>query len=133
VRAMAPAISGDVDFILATPGLLRHQYLRRLFALSQRMTQELFVRSVERAHRYCIRRCDCPGHTPAPNRLWASVGMAGRPFWNCRQCPCSLSITLAAIASAPVSGAVGAGPPLLDPKPPTAAGTPGTAHPVGQP
>ena len=54
LRAMAPAVSGYVDFILTTPGLLRHQHLRRLLALSQRMTQELFVRSVERAHRYRI-------------------------------------------------------------------------------
>ena len=54
LRAMAPAVSGYLDFILTTPGLLRHQYLRRLLALSRRMTQELFVRSVERAHRYRI-------------------------------------------------------------------------------
>jgi hypothetical protein len=43
-----------VDFLLATPGHLRHQTLRRLWALSQRMSPELFVRSVERAHRYRI-------------------------------------------------------------------------------
>lgn len=54
LRDMAPAVSAYVDFILAAPGLLRHQYLRRLLALSQRMTPELFVRSVERAHRYGI-------------------------------------------------------------------------------
>ncbi|MGH7970411.1 MAG: helix-turn-helix domain-containing protein, partial [Limisphaerales bacterium] len=54
LRDMAPAISAYVDFILATPGLLRHQYLRRLLVLSQRMSPELFVRSVERAHRYRI-------------------------------------------------------------------------------
>ena len=40
------------------PGLLRHQFLRRLLALSQRMTPELFVRSVERAHRYRITSLD---------------------------------------------------------------------------
>jgi hypothetical protein len=54
LRAMASVLGAYVDFILAAPGLLRHQYLRRLFALSQRMTPELFVRSVERAHRYRI-------------------------------------------------------------------------------
>jgi transposase len=54
LREMAPAVSAYVDFILAAPDLLRHQYLRRLLALSQRMTPELFVRSVERAHRYRI-------------------------------------------------------------------------------
>jgi len=51
---MAPAVGAYVDFILASPGLLRHQHLRRLLALSQRMSPELFVRSVERAHRYRI-------------------------------------------------------------------------------
>ena len=54
LREMAPAVSAYVDFILATPGLLHHQHLRRLLSLSQRMTPELFVRSVERAHRYQI-------------------------------------------------------------------------------
>lgn len=54
LRALAPDVSAYVDFILAAPGLLRHQYLRRLLLLSQRMTPALFVRSVERAHRYRI-------------------------------------------------------------------------------
>lgn len=54
LRAMAPAVSAYVDFILASPGLLRHQYLRRLLAWSGRLSRELFVRSVERAHRYRI-------------------------------------------------------------------------------
>jgi hypothetical protein len=54
LRAMGPAVGAYVDFILTAQGLLRHQYLRRLLALSQRMTSELFVRSVERAHRYRI-------------------------------------------------------------------------------
>ena len=54
LRQMAPAISAYVDFILGTPGLLPHHYLRRLLALSQRLSPELFVRCVERAHRYRI-------------------------------------------------------------------------------
>jgi transposase len=54
LRDMGPTVCAYVEFILAAPGLLRHQYLRRLLALSQRMTPELFVRSVERAHRYGI-------------------------------------------------------------------------------
>ncbi|MCZ7636871.1 MAG: ATP-binding protein [Verrucomicrobia bacterium] len=52
MRALAPTVSAYVDFLLATPGHLRHQTLRRLWALSQRMSPELFVRAVERAHRY---------------------------------------------------------------------------------
>jgi hypothetical protein len=54
LRAMGPAVSAYVDLILAAPGLLRHQHLRRLLALSQRMSPELFARAVERAHRYGI-------------------------------------------------------------------------------
>jgi hypothetical protein len=51
---MGPSLSAYVDLILAAPGLLRHQHLRRLLALSQRMSPELFARAVERAHRYGI-------------------------------------------------------------------------------
>jgi hypothetical protein len=54
LREMAPAVSAYVDFIWASPGLLHHQHVRRLLALSQQMSPELFVRSVERAHRYRI-------------------------------------------------------------------------------
>jgi hypothetical protein len=54
LRALDPTVSAYVDFLLATPGLLHHQCLRRLWALSQRMSPELFVRSVQRAHRYRI-------------------------------------------------------------------------------
>jgi hypothetical protein len=54
LRAVASTVSAYVDFLLATPGHLRHQTLRRLWALSQRMSPDLFVRSVERAHRYRI-------------------------------------------------------------------------------
>ena len=46
LRALDPVVSAYVDFILASPGLLHHQHLRRLLALSQRMSLELFVRSV---------------------------------------------------------------------------------------
>jgi hypothetical protein len=54
LRALAPTVSAYVEFLLATPGLLRHQTLRRLWALSQRMSPDLFVRSVARAHRYRV-------------------------------------------------------------------------------
>lgn len=54
LRALAPSVSAYVDFLLQAPGLLRHQHLRRLWGLSQRMAPELFLRSVERAHHYRI-------------------------------------------------------------------------------
>jgi transposase len=54
LRAVAPVIGAYVDFILGTPGLLRHQFLRRLWAFHQRWSTALFLRTVERAHRYRI-------------------------------------------------------------------------------
>ena len=54
LRAIDPLIGAYVDFILSSPGLLRHQFLRRLWALRQRWSTTLFLRTVERAHRYQI-------------------------------------------------------------------------------
>lgn len=54
LRAMDPVIGAYVDFILGTPGLLRHQFLRRLWAFHQRCSTTLFLRTIERAHRYHI-------------------------------------------------------------------------------
>jgi transposase len=54
LRAIDPLIGAYVDFILRTPGLLRHQFLRRLWALSQRWSRTLFLRTIQRAHRYHI-------------------------------------------------------------------------------
>jgi hypothetical protein len=58
LRAMDPVIGAYVDFILGTPGLLRHQFLRRLWALHQRWSTTLFLRTIERAHRYRITRLE---------------------------------------------------------------------------
>jgi transposase len=54
LRALAPEVSAYLDFALATQGVQRHAFLRRLLALSQKMTVELFVKSVQRAGRYRI-------------------------------------------------------------------------------
>jgi transposase len=58
LRAMDPVVGAYVDFILGTPGLLRHQFLRRLWAFHQRWSPALFLRTVERAHRYHITRLE---------------------------------------------------------------------------
>ena len=58
MRALDPSVSAYVDFAVVTPGLQRHLFLRKLLALSQRMSPELFIRSVQRAHRYKITRLD---------------------------------------------------------------------------
>ena len=52
-RALA-GVSAYLDFCLQSPGVQRHVFLVRLFALSQRMSPELFTRSVQRARRYQI-------------------------------------------------------------------------------
>ena len=51
---MDPAVSRYLDFALESNAVQRHVFLRGLLALSQRMTRELFVKSVQRAHRYRI-------------------------------------------------------------------------------
>lgn len=58
LRALGPEVNAYVDWILLTPGLYRHQFLRRLFVLSQRWSRELFVRTLARAHRYRITRLE---------------------------------------------------------------------------
>lgn len=54
LRAIDPVIGAYVDFVLGRPGLLRHQFLRRLWAWRQRWSTTLFLRTIERAHRYQI-------------------------------------------------------------------------------
>jgi len=54
LRALDLLVGAYVDFILATPGLLRHQFLRRLWVRHQRWGTALFLRTIERAHRYHI-------------------------------------------------------------------------------
>ncbi len=54
LRAIAPGVAAYLDFALRTPGLQCHQLVRRLFALSQKMTPALFIQSLERATKYQI-------------------------------------------------------------------------------
>ena len=54
LRAIDPVIGAYVDFILGTPGLLRHQFLRRLWTFHQRWGAALFRLTIARAHRYHI-------------------------------------------------------------------------------
>jgi transposase len=55
LRALAPAVGAFLDRVLAPRGIQRHEFVRRLFALSRRTTEGPFVRSVERALRYGVR------------------------------------------------------------------------------
>jgi transposase len=56
LRDIDPSVSRYLDFALKPKGRARHQFLRRLFALSRQMTPALFIKTIERALRY---RIDC--------------------------------------------------------------------------
>ena len=58
LRSLAPAVDAYLTWALASCGVRRHHYVRGLFALSQRMGNDLFVRSVERARRYGVGELD---------------------------------------------------------------------------
>jgi len=52
--ALGPEVQAYLDFALQIPGLQRHQFLRKLFALSQKMTPSLFIKTLQRALKYRI-------------------------------------------------------------------------------
>ena len=54
LRAMSASVNAYLDVTLKPMGLKRHGFLRKLFALSQRMTPSLFITSIDRAHKYKI-------------------------------------------------------------------------------
>jgi transposase len=54
LRALAPAVSAYLDYALPTKGLARHEFLRRLLALSRKMSVELLVQTLQRARQYRI-------------------------------------------------------------------------------
>ena len=54
LRAMSESLSAYLDFALAPKGIQRHGFLRKLHALSRKVTAELFVAAIERAHKYRI-------------------------------------------------------------------------------
>lgn len=54
LRALDERVDRYLDFALAPKGITRHQFLRRLFALSQQMSPAVFIPTLERAHRYRI-------------------------------------------------------------------------------
>jgi transposase len=54
LRALAPAVSAYLDYALPIKGLARHPFLRRLLALSRKMSVALFSQTLERARKYRI-------------------------------------------------------------------------------
>ena len=54
LRALGPGVAAYVDYVLRTPGIQRHRFLRELWALSRQVTPNVFAQTVERALRYRI-------------------------------------------------------------------------------
>lgn len=54
LRAMGPGVAAYVDYVIQTPGLQRHRFVRELFALSQQLTETVFGQALERALRYRV-------------------------------------------------------------------------------
>jgi len=51
---MGESVSAYLDFALKAMGIQRHRFLRKLYALSRKITPALFITSIERAHKYKI-------------------------------------------------------------------------------
>jgi len=58
LRAIGQPVNAYLDFALQDKGLTRHPFLRKLFALSRKMTPELFLKTIERADKYRITDID---------------------------------------------------------------------------
>jgi transposase len=58
LRAMGATVNAYLDFVLKPAGIQRHRFLRELFAMTRRMSGELFVKAVERALKYRITTLD---------------------------------------------------------------------------
>jgi len=58
LRAMGPDVAAYVDYVIRTPGIQRHRFLRELLALSRQVTDTVFVQAVGRALRYRIVHID---------------------------------------------------------------------------
>jgi transposase len=54
LRGMGDEVSAYLDFALSACGVQRHRFTRQLFAISRKLTVEVFRKTVERAHRYRI-------------------------------------------------------------------------------
>ena len=54
LRALGDEVSAYLDFALSARGVQRHRFTRELFALSRKLTVDVFRKTVQRAHRYRI-------------------------------------------------------------------------------
>ena len=54
LRGIGAEVATYVDYVIKTPGVQRHRFLRELLALSRKVTEEVFIEAMERALRYRI-------------------------------------------------------------------------------
>jgi len=54
LRALGPEVAAYVDYVLATPGIQRHRYVRELFAFSRQVPQSVFAAALARALQYRV-------------------------------------------------------------------------------
>lgn len=54
LRSLDPVVGEFLDAVLAPKGIARHNYVRKLYRLSGEMSEELFVKSIRRAHTYKV-------------------------------------------------------------------------------
>ena len=54
LRSLSASVNAYLDFALQPKGIARHQFLRKLHGLSRKMTESLFIATIERAHTYKI-------------------------------------------------------------------------------
>jgi len=54
LRALGPEVAAYVDYVLTTPGIQRHRYVRELFAFSRQVPQSVFVAALARALQYRV-------------------------------------------------------------------------------
>ena len=76
LRALSPLVEEYLDFIFREGGLQRHRWIRELFALRNRMTDSLFVQTIQRALHY---RITCLATLERIARLYMTQGVAPLP------------------------------------------------------
>jgi transposase len=54
LRALGSDVAAYLDYAIRIPGIQRHRFVRELFALSRKVTEEVFVETLRRALRYRI-------------------------------------------------------------------------------
>jgi hypothetical protein len=54
LRAMGAEVMAYVDYVVKTPGIQRHRFLRELFAFSQQVPPGVFAQALQRALRYRV-------------------------------------------------------------------------------